>query len=158
MSAAPNFAPFRQKSLGDCTRPLLPTQGWLTCLTKDGHVLKGTCGLMDIQHPVVLDDHRVVSAQSQLWGCPSIKGCTHPPGDVGGFLGSINLLASHTPIPSGYVRQGLDSKPSEGGVKPRGKKSSGQSFHFPPGPGWNDRDPRESIDSQPVVVVENHVS
>ena len=23
----PNFAPFRQKSLGDCTRPLLPTQG-----------------------------------------------------------------------------------------------------------------------------------
>ena len=56
------------------------------------------------------------------------------------------------------VGQGLDSKPSEGGVKPRGKKSSGQSFHFPPGPGWNDRDPRASIDSQPVVVVENHVS
>ena len=47
-SAAPNFAPFRQKSLGECTRPLLPTQGWLTGLTKNGHVPKGTCGLMDI--------------------------------------------------------------------------------------------------------------
>ncbi len=42
-SAAPNFAPFRQKSLGDCTRPLLPTQGWLTGLTKNGRVPKGTC-------------------------------------------------------------------------------------------------------------------
>jgi hypothetical protein len=49
-SAAPNFAPFLQKSLGDCTRPLLPTQGWLTGLTKNGHVPKGICGLMDIQH------------------------------------------------------------------------------------------------------------
>ena len=68
-SAAPNFAPFRQKSLGDCTRPLLPTQGWLTGLTKNGHVPKGTCGLMDIQHPDVLDDHPVVSAQSQLSTC-----------------------------------------------------------------------------------------
>ena len=28
MSDVPNFAPFRQKSLGDCTRHLLPTQGW----------------------------------------------------------------------------------------------------------------------------------
>ena len=69
MSAAPNFAHFRQKSLGDCTRPLLPTQGWLTGLTKNGHVPKGTCGLMDIQHPAVLDDHPVVSAQSQLSTC-----------------------------------------------------------------------------------------
>ena len=68
-SAAPNFAPFRQKSLGDCTRPLLPTQGWLTGLTKNGHVPKGTCGLMGIQHPAVLDDHPVVSAQSQLRTC-----------------------------------------------------------------------------------------
>ena len=68
-STAPNFAPFRQKSLGDCTRPLLPTQGWLTGLTKNGHVPKGTCGLMDIQHPAVLDDHPVVSAQSQLSTC-----------------------------------------------------------------------------------------
>ena len=66
---APNYAPFRQKSLGDCTRPLLPTQGWLTGLTKNGHVPKGTCGLMDIQHPAVLDDHPVVSAQSQLSTC-----------------------------------------------------------------------------------------
>ena len=56
-SATPNFAPFRQKSLGDCTRPLFPTQGWLTGLTKNGHVPKGTCGLMGIQHPAVLDDH-----------------------------------------------------------------------------------------------------
>ena len=68
-SAAPNFAPFRQKSFGDCTRPLLPTQGWLTGLTKNGHVPKGTSGLMDIQHPTVLDDHPVVSAESQLSTC-----------------------------------------------------------------------------------------
>ena len=27
MSVVPNCAPFRQKSLGDCTRPLLPTRG-----------------------------------------------------------------------------------------------------------------------------------
>ena len=72
-SAAPNFAPFRQKSLGDCTRPLLPTQGWLTGLTKNGHVPKGTCGLMDIQHPAVLDDHTVVSAQSQLSTCEGAR-------------------------------------------------------------------------------------
>ena len=55
-SAAPNFAPFRQKSLGDCTRPLLPTQGWLTGLTKNGHVPKGA----------VLGEHPVVSGQRQL--------------------------------------------------------------------------------------------
>jgi hypothetical protein len=35
---------------------------------------------------------------------------------VGGFRGSINLLASHTPIPSGCIGQSRDSKPSEGGV------------------------------------------
>jgi hypothetical protein len=69
MSAVPNHAPFRQKSLGDCTRPLLPTQGWLTCLTKNGRVPKGTCGLMGTQHPAVLGDHPVVSAQSQLSTC-----------------------------------------------------------------------------------------
>ena len=65
----PKFRTFPSKSLGDCTRPLLPTQGWLTGLTKNGHVPKGTCGLMDIQHPAVLDDHPVVSAQSQLSTC-----------------------------------------------------------------------------------------
>ena len=69
-SAAPNFAPFRQKSLGDCSRPLLPTQGWLTSLTKNGHVPNG---LMDIQHPAVLDDHPVVSALSQLSTCHQEK-------------------------------------------------------------------------------------
>ena len=110
---------------------------------------------MGTQHPAVLGDHPVVSAQSQLSTCGDArpKGGAHHPGDVGGFWGSINLLASHTPIPSGCVGQGRDSKPSEGGVKPRGKKSSGGSFRFPPGPGWNDRDPRASLDSQPVVVV-----
>ena len=55
------------------TRGLHPTPpsnpGWLTGLTKNGHVPKGTCGLMDIQHPAVLDDHPVVSAQSQLSTC-----------------------------------------------------------------------------------------
>jgi hypothetical protein len=35
----------------------------------NGHVPKGTCGLMGIQHPAVLDDHPVVSAQSQLSTC-----------------------------------------------------------------------------------------
>jgi hypothetical protein len=68
-SAAPNFAPFRQKSLGDCIRPFPPTQGWLTGLTKNGHAPKGTCGLMGTQHPALLGDHPVVSAQSQLSTC-----------------------------------------------------------------------------------------
>ena len=44
---------------------------------------------------------------------------------------SINLLASCTPVPSRYIGQGRDSKPSESGVKPYGKKSSGRSFRFP---------------------------
>ena len=48
--------------------PSLPLSR-LTGLTKNGHVPKGTCGLMDIQHPAVLDDHTVVSAQSQLSTC-----------------------------------------------------------------------------------------
>ena len=46
-----------------------PGMSSLTGLTKNGHVPKGTCGLMDIQHPAVLDDHPVVSAQSQLSTC-----------------------------------------------------------------------------------------
>jgi hypothetical protein len=43
-----------------------------------------------------------------------------------------------TPVPSRYIGQGRDSKPSESGVKPDRKKSSGRSFRFPPGPGWTD--------------------
>ena len=42
-----------------------PHPGWLTSLTKNGHVPKGTCGLMDIQHPAVLDDHPVVSRSEE---------------------------------------------------------------------------------------------
>jgi len=114
---------------------LFPTQGhgWITGLTKNGHVPKGTCGLMDTQQPAVLDDHSGAPV-----GVPVHKE-VHPLVTSGGFRGSINLLASHTPIPCGCVGQGRDSKLSEGGAQPRGKKSSGRSFRFPPGPGWNDR-------------------
>ncbi len=66
---APNFAPFRQKSLGDCTRPLLPTRVWNTELTKSGHVPRGTRG----QHPAVSDSHPVVSTQSQLSTCEDAR-------------------------------------------------------------------------------------
>jgi len=42
-------------------------------------------------------------------------------------------------------------------VRRWGKASWEEEFRavllFPPGPGWNDRDPRVSLDSQPVVVV-----
>jgi len=40
---------------------------------------------------------------------------------------------SRMPVPSQYIKQGRDSKPSESGVKPHGKKSSGRSFRSPPG-------------------------
>jgi hypothetical protein len=44
----PNFAPFRQKSLGDCTRqhsgPPFQPKGWNTGLSKSGHVPRGTRG------------------------------------------------------------------------------------------------------------------
>jgi hypothetical protein len=107
------------------------------------------------QHPAVSDAHPVVSAQSQLRTCEDARPqCTNP---RGGFRGSINLLTSRTPVPSRNIGQGRDSKPSESGVKPHGKKISGRSFRFPR-PGWNDRDPRASLDSQPVIVAENHVS
>ena len=66
-----------------------------------------------------------------------------------GFRGSINLLVSRTPVPIRYIGQGWDYTLSESGVKPHGKKSSGRSFRFPPGPGWSDRDPRASLDSRP---------
>jgi hypothetical protein len=82
----PNFAPFRQKSFGDCTRPLLPTQGL---------------------------EHRPLQQRSRTQ--------------------RVNLLASRTPVPSRCIGQGRNSKPSESGVKPHGKKSSGLSFRFPPG-------------------------
>ena len=36
---------------------------------------------------------------------------------------SIRRWRSHTPVPSGCIGQGRDSKPSGGWVKPRGKKS-----------------------------------
>ena len=55
---------------------------------------------MDTRHPAVLGDHPVVSAQSQFStllpvGMPVHKGVysPHPPGGVGEFRGSINLLA-----------------------------------------------------------------
>jgi hypothetical protein len=67
---AQNFEPFRQKSLGDCTRPLLPTRGWNTGLTKSDHNPEG---LVDTQHPAVPDAHPVVSAQSQLSICEDAR-------------------------------------------------------------------------------------
>jgi len=46
-------------------------------------------GLVGTQHPAVLDDHPVVSAQSQLSTCEDARpqGCAPPPGDAGGFGG-----------------------------------------------------------------------
>ena len=81
-----------------------------------------------------------------------------PPSDVGGFLGSIYLLASRTPVSSKYIGQGRDSKQLESGFKPRGTKSWGGPSVFPRAgtteiPGWNDRDLEVSIDSQPVSTI-----
>jgi hypothetical protein len=89
LSVVPNFAPFRQKSLGDCTRPLFPTQG----LEHRPHQ----------KRPRTQTPRRVrcppgsVCAKSveNLRGCPSIKECTHPLVS-GRFRGSFNLLASRT--------------------------------------------------------------
>ena len=157
MPAVPNCAPFRQKSLGDCTRPLLPTQSWITGLTKNGRIPKGTCGLMGTQHPAVLGDHPVVSAQSQLSTCgdhrPVHKG-VHPTGDVGGLRGSINLLASHNPIPSTEMHRTGSRLQT---VREWGSASSEEEFRevlpFPPGSGLEQQRSSASLDSQPVVAV-----
>jgi hypothetical protein len=78
-------------------------------------------------HPIPRLRRGAVSAQSQLSTCEDAR----PSGDAltcswhGRFRGSINLLASHTPVPIRFIGQGRDSKPSESGVKPQGKKSWG---------------------------------
>ena len=62
--------------------PTPPSNPGLAHLShQNGHVPRGTCGLMDIQHPAVLDDHLVVSAQSQLSTC----GDARPQGGAGGW-------------------------------------------------------------------------
>jgi hypothetical protein len=52
-------------SLGDCTRPVLQTVG----TPVSPNMVTYSKGLVDTQHPAVLDDHPVVSAQSQLRTC-----------------------------------------------------------------------------------------
>ncbi len=96
-----------------------------------GHVrVKSVCGPK-------LTDQIVFKGRVRKLGCPYLQ-IISPDLSVtvfvtlhGGCRGSINQLASRTPVPSRYIGQGLDSKPSDSGVKPQGKKSSGQSFRFP---------------------------
>jgi hypothetical protein len=62
LSIVPNFAPFRKKTRGDCTRPLLPSNPGVG-RSASPKVVTYREGLVDTQHPDVLDSHPVVSAQ-----------------------------------------------------------------------------------------------
>ena len=60
-----NFAPFQQKSLGNCTRPIHPSNPEVRTSASPKAVSYPE-GLVDTQHTAVSDARPVVSAQSQF--------------------------------------------------------------------------------------------
>ena len=69
MSGVPNFAPFRDHSVIAPDPSFQPRVG----TPVSPKMVTYPKGLVDTQHPAVLDDHPVVSAQSQLRTCEDAR-------------------------------------------------------------------------------------
>ena len=79
---------------------------------------------------------------------PVQRGCTHPL--VTWRVSGVNQSA-RVPNPGSWQMHRTVVTPNRWrvGSSLMERKSSGRAFRFPPGPGWNFRDPRESLDPQP---------
>jgi hypothetical protein len=74
----PKFAPFRQKSLGDCTRTLLPTQGLEHLPLQKRSRTQRDSWTPNTQRAKCPPGSVCSKSVEHLCGCPSIRGCNNP--------------------------------------------------------------------------------